>query len=113
MAADMAADIGKLADPGVTDMGFTDMGKVTDRLTVSVRFFAAARSAAGTECSEVALPTGSTIDDLASDLCCRSDELARVLQKCSFLCDGLAVRDRTVALQSGQTVDVLPPFAGG
>jgi molybdopterin synthase sulfur carrier subunit len=35
------------------------------------------------------------------------------LKRCSFLCDGIAVRDAGMALAPGQTVDVLPPFAGG
>ena len=81
--------------------------------TVTVRFFAAARAAAGVESDAVALTPGATIDDIVSELCCRSDELARVLQRCSFLCDGVAVRKRTNSLVAGQTLDVLPPFAGG
>ena len=40
-------------------------------------------------------------------------ELARVLGRCSFLCDGLAVRDQTQPLQAGNTIDVLPPFRRG
>ena len=80
---------------------------------VTVRFFAAARAAAGTDAESVPLDTGTTLDEVVNELCCRSDELARVLQMCSFLCDGVAVRDRGIALSSGQLVDVLPPFAGG
>ena len=41
------------------------------------------------------------------------DWLATVLSRCSYLCDGIAVRDETTALRSGDTIDVLPPFAGG
>jgi sulfur-carrier protein len=36
-----------------------------------------------------------------------------VLVRCSFLCDGVAVRDRAQPLRPGTTIDVLPPFAGG
>lgn len=50
---------------------------------------------------------------VVSELSCRSDELARVLPRCSYLCDGVAVRDLGMKLHSGQIVDVLPPFAGG
>jgi hypothetical protein len=39
--------------------------------------------------------------------------MALVLQKCSYLCDGVAVRDRSASLRPHQTLDVLPPFAGG
>ena len=80
---------------------------------VTVRFFAAARAAAGGDTESMPLGDGATVDDIVGELCCRSDELARVLQMCSFLCDGTAVRDRSIALHSGQTLDVLPPFAGG
>jgi molybdopterin synthase sulfur carrier subunit len=86
---------------------------VTEPVEVTVRFFAAARAAAGTETDSMTLAPGATVDELLGRLCCRSDELARVLQRCSFLCDGVAVRNRAVPLQSGQIVDVLPPFAGG
>lgn len=89
------------------------MTDVTEAPTVTVRFFAAARAAAGTECDSVNVRSGATMGDLISDLCCRSYELARVLQRCSFLCDGVAVRDPAMSLSAGQTVDVLPPFAGG
>jgi molybdopterin converting factor small subunit len=80
---------------------------------VTVRFFAAARAAAGAESDSLTLGPGATVAGLVSELCCRSDELARVLQRCSFLCDGVAVRNPAITLQSGQIVDVLPPFAGG
>ena len=39
--------------------------------------------------------------------------LAKVLSRCSYLCDGIAVRDLGLTLRDAQTVDVLPPFAGG
>ena len=86
---------------------------VPEPVEVTVRFFAAARAAAGGETASMTLAPGATVDELLGQLCCRSDELARVLQRCSFLCDGVAVRNRAVPLQSGQIVDVLPPFAGG
>jgi molybdopterin converting factor small subunit len=35
------------------------------------------------------------------------------LTRCSYLRDGIAVRDETAALQPGDTIDVLPPFSGG
>ena len=89
------------------------MTVVSEPVEVTVRFFAAARAAAGAEMGSFILGPGATVDELVNELCCRSDELARVLQRCSFLRDGVAVRDRAVPLQSGQIVDVLPPFAGG
>ncbi|MDA2889412.1 MoaD/ThiS family protein [Mycolicibacterium sp. BiH015] len=83
------------------------------RVRVTVRFFAAARAAAGTESETVDLPAGATVDDLVHTLKARSESLATVLARCSYLRDGVAVRDLGVELAEAQTVDVLPPFAGG
>lgn len=80
---------------------------------VTVRFFAAAQAAAGTESSVLTLRPGATVDDAIAELCGQSDKMALVLQKCSFLRDGVAVRDRGTVLHPHQTLDVLPPFAGG
>jgi sulfur-carrier protein len=82
-------------------------------LEVTIRYFAAARAAAGTESETLGLAPGTTIDGLVGALRGRSADLASVLDRCSFLCDGMAVRDRTARLATNQTVDVLPPFAGG
>jgi molybdopterin synthase sulfur carrier subunit len=80
---------------------------------VVVRYFAAACAAAGIERETVDVVAGASIADLVSQLSARSIELAAVLGRCSFLCDGVAVRNRAQVLRSHQTVDVLPPFAGG
>lgn len=80
---------------------------------VLVRFFAAARDAAGAETAVLTVPAGFSVDDLARELCGQSKQLGLVLQKCTFLTDGVAVRDRATVLRADQTVDVLPPFAGG
>lgn len=79
--------------------------------TVTVRFFAAARAAAG--CDEIAVEPASLeviLERLAGDI----PGLNAVLPRCSFLVDALAAKapfDAPVA--AGSTVDVLPPFAGG
>lgn len=80
---------------------------------ITVRFFAAARAAAGVETALLTLGPGATVADAVGQLCGQSDRLALVLQKCSFLCDGVAIRDRSTVLRDHQTLDVLPPFAGG
>jgi molybdopterin converting factor small subunit len=85
----------------------------TTTVRVTVRFFAAARAAAGTESEELEFAGGATVAQVVGDLAARSAELARVLARCSYLCDGVAVRDPDVALHNAQTLDVLPPFAGG
>jgi len=89
------------------------MTDVTALIPVTVRFFAAARDAAGTDTAVLALPAGSTVDDIVRELCGQSDKMALVLQRCSYLADGVAVRDRTAVLRAHLTLDVLPPFAGG
>jgi molybdopterin converting factor small subunit len=80
---------------------------------VTVRYFAAARAAAGVDDEILAVEPGTTVAELVDQLSDRDANLAKVLKRCSFLCDGIAVRDATVALDNAQTVDVLPPFAGG
>jgi sulfur-carrier protein len=85
----------------------------TDGIQVTVRYFAAARAAAGAESETVILRPGTTMAELVERLAVRGTRLATVLSRCSYLCDGIAVRDETAALHSGDTIDVLPPFAGG
>lgn len=86
---------------------------MTTTVQVTVRFFAAARAAAGAEAETISLQPGTTVADLVGQLGERNADLAKVLKRCSFLCDGIAVRDTASTLAPGQTVDVLPPFAGG
>jgi len=78
-----------------------------------VRYFAAARAAAGSDSEELTVRDGVTVGDLVDELSSRNRELARVLLRCSYLCDGVAVHDKAQPLRSGNTIDVLPPFAGG
>ena len=89
------------------------MTELTTGIPVTVRFFAAAGAAAGRDTAVLRVPTGSSVDDVVRELCGQSDEMALMLQKCSYLCDGVAVRDRGIVLRADQTLDVLPPFAGG
>jgi molybdopterin synthase sulfur carrier subunit len=82
--------------------------------TVSVRFFAGAKAAAGTRGETVAVPRGATVDDLVAALAAaHGDALARVLAAASFLLDEVAVHERSTVLPDGAVFDVLPPFAGG
>ena len=79
--------------------------------SVTVRYFAGARAAAGVD-TEVR--DAATLDDLVRQLVDEHGErLARVLPACSFLVDGRQTRDRALVLAPGAVVDVLPPFAGG
>jgi sulfur-carrier protein len=90
----------------VTDQAASAVG-------ITVRFFAAARAAAGSDSEQLSVRFGATVSELVDGLGGRSQELARVLSRCSYLCDGVAVRDQAQPLQAGNTIDVLPPFAGG
>ena len=85
----------------------------TTSVAVKVRYFAAARAAAGNDEETIRLQAGTTLAELVVEVSGRDENLAKVLKRCSFLCDGVAVRDDTVALSDAQTIDVLPPFAGG
>ena len=82
-------------------------------MSITVRYFAAARSAAGT--AEEALPAAAySLSDLIDELATKhGPQLAKVLAVASFLVDGVACRDREAKVPAGATVDVLPPFAGG
>ena len=82
--------------------------------TVTVRYFAGAKAAAGTRREAVGVPAGATVADLITALAAdHGDALARVLAAASFLLDETAVHDRATVLPDGATFDVLPPFAGG
>ncbi|MGU3500754.1 MoaD/ThiS family protein [Mycobacterium sp. C31M] len=82
-------------------------------LAITIRYFAAARAAAGIETETLRCPTGTTVHTLVDELSGRGPELAKVLARCSYLVDGVAVRDKNIVLETRETVDVLPPFAGG
>ena len=86
------------------------MGEVgSAEQTVTVRYWAAARAAAGTD-GEV-LP-GDTVGAVVDAAVAAHPELARVARVASFLLDGRKVT-REAAVGDGETVEVLPPFAGG
>jgi len=83
-------------------------------VTVTVRYFAAAKAAAGVDIERLDVPVHASVDDVLAIARDRHGaELARVLERCSFLLDEVAVRDRAYAVHAGATLDVLPPFAGG
>ncbi|MDU0293675.1 MoaD/ThiS family protein [Saccharothrix longispora] len=82
---------------------------------LAVRYFAGARAAAGVDGEEVGLPGGEpTVRAAVAVLAARhGGELARVLPACSYLLDGVAVRNLDTPVSPGSQLDVLPPFAGG
>lgn len=76
--------------------------------SVTVRFWAGARRAAGiAEQGASAATLGELIEQLS-----RRPELAKVCAVASYLVDGVHAGE-TSRLHDGAVVDVLPPFAGG
>ena len=82
--------------------------------TVVVRYFAAARAAAGVEAEKLQVASDATVADLLDAVRAEhGPELARVLARCSYLLDEVAVRDHGAPIANATSLDVLPPFAGG
>ena len=103
----------RLREEPTTDERLREEPTTDERLQVTVRYFGAARGAAGVESETVTSDADTSLAQLAQQLAERNGRLAAVLARCSYLCDGVAVRDTAARVQSGQTIDVLPPFAGG
>ena len=107
-------------------------GPVTE-ITVTVRYFAAARAAAGVPEEALTVPTvppvptpapGQAVDGpgpreasvgavLEAAIGRHGSRLATVLRRCSLLLDEVAVHGTGTPVRAGQLLDVLPPFAGG
>jgi molybdopterin converting factor small subunit len=91
--------------------------RVSETQVIRVRYWAAARAAAGVPEEEVEAPEPLTLTDLRSALVRRHDaRLAEVLAVCSVLVGDRPVRSAdpgTVLVSAGETVEFLPPFAGG
>ncbi|MGK5531796.1 MoaD/ThiS family protein [Streptomyces sp. URMC 129] len=82
----------------------------------TIRYWAAAKAAAGTAEETYEATTLAGALAAARDRHADRPEFARVLARCSFLVDGRQVGPRAhdaVPLAEGGTVEVLPPFAGG
>lgn len=77
----------------------------------TIRYFAGAAEAAGTEVEEL---EGATIGEvLAAARAAHGDRLSEVLERCSVLHGGRYVDEESTPVSSGDSIDVLPPFAGG
>ncbi|MCW3765568.1 MoaD/ThiS family protein [Paenarthrobacter ureafaciens] len=86
-----------------------------------VRYFAAARAAAGVEEEIHHLPEGTSLEALLEAALAverpqppeGTPTLARIVARSSFLRNEVAVRDHSAPLGVEDVIDVLPPFAGG
>lgn len=92
-------------------------GEARPRLpSVTLRYWAAARSAAGLAQERFAGDTVAEVLTAALARHAESPRFAQVLGVCSLLHgeQPLGVRDpATVAVSDGDVIDLLPPFAGG
>ena len=80
----------------------------------TLRYWAAARAAAGTATDH--LNAGTLSDAVTQAVALHGSALEKVLSVCSYVVDGDPVGSRAheaVPLAAGSLVDVLPPFAGG
>jgi molybdopterin synthase sulfur carrier subunit len=78
---------------------------------VVVRYFAAARAAAGVATERVA---AATVEDLVRNICeAHGARMTSVMAVASLLLDGQVAHEPTRSLLGVDYVDVLPPFAGG
>jgi|SRR4051794_24465053 molybdopterin synthase sulfur carrier subunit len=98
---------------GGTEPTATSVGSVT------VRYWAAARAAAGVECDVVAVGSGTTLADVLArvrELHGDRDRFERVVAVCSVLVGDRPVGSAdpsVVHVSPGDEVELLPPFAGG
>jgi sulfur-carrier protein len=107
---------GKAAQPGkAAHQGETSAAG--GQGVATLRYWAAAREAAGTAEEETHATTlGRALSEAVAARGAAGERLAVVLKRSSFLVDGTPVGKRdpdTVEIHSGAVVEVLPPFAGG
>ena len=83
-------------------------------MATTLRYWAAARAAAGVATEQTS--AGTLAEALLLARSVRDDRFSQVLEVCSYVVDGdpVGARDHAaVRLTDGGLVDVLPPFAGG
>jgi sulfur-carrier protein len=83
---------------------------------VTIRYWAAAKEAAGAAEESVEAVTLAEALAVALAASPRADQLRQVMERSSFLVNALPVRRSALAettLDDGATIEVLPPFAGG
>ena len=85
---------------------------------VTVRYWAAARAAAGADVDELDVSGEVTLDTVLAEARRRHDtqRFRDVLSTCSVLVGERPVAGHdpaTVVVRPGETVELLPPFAGG
>lgn len=79
-------------------------------MDIEVRYFAAARAAAGVSIQRV---EPASLTQILATVSADNTQLAHVIEQCSFLVDSVAVNDMDIDIHAGSFIDVLPRFAGG
>jgi molybdopterin synthase sulfur carrier subunit len=85
---------------------------------ITVRYWASARAAAGVESDDLSVTDPLTLTDVVRRAAALhpGTRLPGVLEACSVLVGDQPVKSRdpeSVLVRPGQTVEFLPPFAGG
>jgi len=96
----------------------TDSSPASETGAITVRYWASARAAAGLDAEQVEVDGPVTLAELMGILVARHPgaNLGDVLHACSVLRGDEPVKNRdpgAVELRAGQSVEFLPPFAGG
>jgi len=79
-------------------------------MDIEIRYFAAARAAAGISVERV---NPASLSMILKEVTANNAQLAHVIEQCSFLVDSVAVNDMDMPIKAGSFIDVLPRFAGG
>jgi molybdopterin converting factor small subunit len=96
----------------------TSEGAAGETPPITVRYWAAARAAAGVETDALPVSAALPLTDVVRRAAALhpGSRLPGVLEACSVLLGDEPVKSRdpaTVLVRPGQTVEFLPPFAGG
>ncbi len=78
---------------------------------ITIQYFAGARAATGIASEQ--LESGPLAEVLARAIDRHGPELARIFSASTYLLDGTNIRDTSTLIADGNTLDILPPFAGG
>ncbi|PZP17355.1 MAG: molybdopterin synthase sulfur carrier subunit [Brachybacterium faecium] len=83
----------------------------TEAATITVRLFAGAAAAYG---SDTATVRGATVAEAIRDLTAGAPaDATTAIERSSLLVNAVACTDHSRVLADGDRIDVLPPFAGG
>lgn len=97
--------------PSETRTTATGATGATEAATVTVRLFAGAAAAYG---SDTATVRGATVAEAIRDLTAgASADATTAIERSSLLVNAVACTDHSRVLADGDRIDVLPPFAGG